>query len=508
VDTPIWLKSHSNGEYFHKQTPHEEKLRQHIFRAADENARRVGLERREFLASAMGMATTLSIISACGSDPENAGASGAGGSGGSDGGYCIPEEAQYNEELACQTLSGDEFIFDVQTHHFDPDSEWTEKNTAYMAILRDCGLDNRADCVDRNHYMDLLFCESDTTMAALSTWPAALCSEDRPVGCGLPLPNDEVARSRVVINQAANTQRIVNHCQVMPNDGLGIERQFRIMEEMVCKFGVSAWKCYPAWGPVMDSGFFLDDPVLGIPFIEKGLELGVSLFCVHKGLPIPGFDVAHNMPEDVGRVATRYRDANFVIYHSSICAGQTSWCQADEGAYDPANVTGGADTLIKSLEDNGIGPNENVFAELGSAFSQVMGDPLMAAHFIGKLLKHVGVDNVVWGTDAILAGSPQPLIEAFRKLEISTELQEKHGYPALTAAVKAKVFGLNAARIYGVDPEAKRCQVESCEMTGARQHLDEEFGGRRWTQLGPLGPRTEHDFIALARRNKAIGQPG
>jgi predicted TIM-barrel fold metal-dependent hydrolase len=500
---PIWLGSHSNGEYFHEQTPRERAIERLVLDKADELARRLGIERREFLASAMGMATTLwaiNVLSGCESSDE--------GGGGGSGNYCLPPEAMVDEQAACAALDGTEFIFDIQTHHFDPDAEWVQKNSTYLLIIQDCGMASKADCVSRDEYMRLLFCESQTTMAALSTWPAALCTETRTTACGLPLPNEEVAKSRDAINLAAHSQRIVNHCQIMPNDPFGLEKQLAIMEEIACGHGAFAWKCYPAWGPEANTGFFLDDPLLGIPFIEKGLELGVKLFCVHKGLPIPGFDVPHNHPEDIGRVAKRYPEAQFIVYHSAICTGQSLFCNANEGPYDPANATEGTNTLIKSMEDNGIGPNQNVYAELGSAFSQVRNDATMAAHFIGKLLKYVGENNVLWGTDAILFGSPQGLIESFRALTIPQQMQEQYGYPELTAELKAKILGLNAAKVYGVDPALKRCQLEQCSTTTLRRELDGELGGRRWTMIDPLGPRTRREFFALARKNRALGRPG
>ena len=78
-----------------------------------------------------------------------------------------------------------------------------------------------------------------------------------------------------------------------------------------------------------------------------------------------------------------------------------------------------------------------------------MRDPTTAAHLLGKLLTHVGQDNVLWGTDSIWYGSPQDQIQAFRSFQIAPELIEAHGYPVLTPALKAKVFGLNGARVYG-----------------------------------------------------------
>ena len=66
---------------------------------------------------------------------------------------------------------------------------------------------------------------------------------------------------------------------------------------------------------------------------------------------------------------------------------------------------------IRSLEDNGIEPGSNVYAELGSTWRFLMRDPEQAAHGLGKLLKHCGPDNVLWGTDSHLvrlAAGPDP----------------------------------------------------------------------------------------------------
>ena len=55
----------------------------------------------------------------------------------------------------------------------------------------------------------------------------------------------------------------------------------------------------------------------------------------------------------------------------------------------------------QSVETNGIGRNANVYAELGSTWRFVMRDPTTAAHLLGKLLKHIGADNVLCGTNSI-----------------------------------------------------------------------------------------------------------
>jgi predicted TIM-barrel fold metal-dependent hydrolase len=74
---------------------------------------------------------------------------------------------------------------------------------------------------------------------------------------------------------------------------------------------------------------------------------------------------------------------------------------------------------------------------------------------LGKLLLTVGEDRILWGTDSIWYGPPQPLIDAFRSFTIPEDLRARHGYPELTPGVKEKILSTNAARLYGVDPRPR-----------------------------------------------------
>src|SRR4029453_18250449 len=124
-----------------------------------------------------------------------------------------------------------------------------------------------------------------------------------------------------------------------------------------------------------------------------------------------------------------------------------------------AHATRGVDTLIKSVEDNGIGRNANIYAELGSTWRFVMRDPTTAAHLLGKLLKHIGEDNVLWGTDSIWYGSPQDQIQAFRSFHINPVLAEAHGYPELTPVLNRRC---SASMAHG-------STVSTCRSAGGRR---------------------------------------
>jgi hypothetical protein len=84
------------------------------------------------------------------------------------------------------------------------------------------------------------------------------------------------------------------------------------------------------------------------------------------------------------------------------------------------------------------------------------------------VLKPVGEDRVVWGTDSIWFGTPQDQIQALRTFQISEELQERHGYPALTDEIKAKIFGINSARLYGIEPITGQCDLTAEEVEAVR----------------------------------------
>jgi hypothetical protein len=75
---------------------------------------------------------------------------------------------------------------------------------------------------------------------------------------------------------------------------------------------------------------------------------------------------------------------------------------------------------------------------------------------LGQIIGAFGADHVIWGTDCIWWGSPQWLIEAFRRYQIPAELQDKFGYAEITAANRDIIFGKNLAGLYNIDVDAQR----------------------------------------------------
>lgn len=496
-EPPFWFGDHSNGELYHEATAKERLMRELILERGVEEARRHGMERREFMASGLGVALSFSVmnlVNGCsGGDDGGFNMDGGGassGDGGPDGGHASdPDPVQCEEALDYSET----FIFDIQTHRVE---SAPGVYRSFLGVLPQgmCGK-GVPECYSKDEYIRELFLESDTTMTVLSGVPAVDGSN--------PLTNEQIAETRDYVNGlASDSERVITHAMVLPN--YNQEAQLAGMARIASERGpIGAWKCYTPWGPGDGvTGFWLDDPKTGIPFIERGRQVGVKVFCCHKGLPLPGFDNNFGDPKDIGVVAKLYPDCKFVVYHSAYQFGS-----GDENTPYTMGAKSGVNSLVTALLDNGHKPGANIYGELGTTWYNVMNDPARATHVLGKLLKYVGEDNIVWGTDSMWYGSPQPQIMTFMSFQMDQRIRETQGYPDLTPAIKAKILGLNAAKVFGVDPERKRCGIKAGAIQAHKEALDDEFGKYRWALQKPR-MTTRRDFLRNASLSRAAKRPG
>ena len=467
---PIKIDTATNGEYAPRPLPEVNRAANALAKErAGAFAKILDLSRRSFLVSSCGAAATLLAFN------EVHAADGSTG-----GRFELSREAALEPAAADAALGGDEVIFDIQGHHMSPITKWRSPKAPWFEFsmeipraqpCRPGPADGRhLECLSRDVFVKEMFLDSDTAIGVLTFVPSI--EED------MPLSTEEAAITKSIVDALDGTERLLLHGRVIANAPGDIER----MDKLVKHWNIAAWKTYTQFG----KGWWLDDPKVGIPFIERARELGPKLICIHKGIPLApmGRDLTYSRCDDVGRVARRFPDVTFIIYHSG-------WDPAyKEGPFTPGVAKGGVDTLVQSLIDNGIAPNSNVYAELGSTWREMMKSPEEAAHVLGKLVKYVGEDRVVWGTDSIWYGSPQDQIQAFRAFQISDEFCEKYSYSRLTPEVKRKIFGLNAAKPYRVD------------LSRVRQHLDKDAIGRaraasseRNPTFLTYGPRTRREFL-------------
>lgn len=477
---PIKFGPCSNGEYEPRPLTNvlEETVR--LARAAcAENARRTGVSRRTFLRSVCGAATTLLVLNACSRD--EARSNGRRPPGGS---YDIPTTATTDPEAARAALAGDEFVFDVQGHLLE---YRVNPATRYVQDFWDgfpqqhCGEADPRTCFSIKHFMEEVFLKSDTSMIVLSALPLEPANS--------PFSAEIMDETRRTAEALCHDQRVLLQAQALPNVG-ELGANLDAMAAAVEQYPIVAWKTFTNFPDLWDgsgNAWRLDDgdpslALVGDAFIEQARALDVPIVTVHKGFSERS---PHASPIDIGPAATRHPDVQFVVYHSGYEPNLI------EGPYDAANADTGVNRLIASIAGAGIGPNQNVWAELGSTWWSVMGSPDQAAHLLGKLLRYVGEDNVLWGTDSLFYGAPQDQIQAFRAFQIGPEYQEQYGYPALTDDVKRKVLGLNALRLHDVDPITVPCPFTREELEQIRFEMPNPN-----RTYGPTNASEQRAFVA------------
>jgi hypothetical protein len=484
---PIKVDTTTNGEFAPRPLGiHSRRANELAHARVAENARRTNLSRRSFLTSSCGAAATLLAF--------NEAHAAFGKTGGY---YAIPAEAALEPAVADAIIGGDEFIFDIQGHHVNPLDRWRAPNRRFMQGLKfmphgQCDyLDpdsefGHLECYTGKAFVKEMFLDSETDIAILTFTPSTLEN--------MPLTEDEAAATRDLVEVLDGDRRLLLHGRVIPNLDGDLDRMPGIIEE----WDIAAWKTYTQASPDGTGGWWLDDEEHGARLIEMARKTGVKIICCHKGLPLPGGLMSKENRlfgscRDVGPAARQNPDMDFIIYHSGFDP------DIEEGPFESGDDPRGIDSLIQSLLSNELGPGGNVYAELGSTWRYLLRDPVEAAHAIGKLLKYVGEDNVVWGTDCIWYGSPQDQIQAFRAFQIAPELREKYGYPEITPEIRAKVFGLNAAKPYRIAPEEIHRHIGSDPVQQAR----ENYQGREDPSFLTYGPKTRREFLDLLRMSAA-----
>ena len=428
---PPLLRHASSDEYEPlPRTARDARALERLAAELPRRARAVGMTDDEYRFDRRGTAATLRAV-----DAEHGG-----------GFFAVPEEATFDSEAAEAAFAGGAPVVDVQTHLVDP-QRWSGSHAAALAGFLEMvdpqrwpdGVD--PNLIDAGAWASLVFGASETAIALLTSTPGPTDSN--------VLTNRQIASAREVVDRYSDSGRVLTHAIVHPNLGAA---ELDAMTEWSETCRPSGWKCYTLWGPPTAAsptgGWFLDDEEVGFPFLERVRALGPRLVATHKGLggPIPDASVAAASPRDIGPAASAFTDIDFVVYHS----GYERNPDGQEGPYDgdrPAPSRRGVDRLVASLAEHGIGPGANVYAELGTTWFLLLRRPLEAAHVLGKLLCALGPERILWGTDSIWYGSPQPLIDAFRAFTIPESLQAEFGYPALDADAKERILSFNAREV-------------------------------------------------------------
>ncbi len=309
VRLPIKLDTATNGEYAPIPLAPVASPRAPVgMDSATDNAKRLGLDRRSFLVSACGAATSLLAMN------EAYAASGARG-----GFFQIEPEAALDVQLARSTVDGNEFIFDVQGHFVNPTGAWLKRLPAGAKPLQ--GFTSSARCEPHQG-------PGRVRLPALHR--ARPVRQGRVHGLG-HRPDGAVvrpvdARRRTADDRGGGgdgahrraAERHAPPAAPWPRQSeparrprghgrarsalqdLGLEDVHAVGAR---RHRASSWTTTPAFA-----------------LIEKARKLGIRNIAIHKGLPFGPKSYEHSTCVDIGRVAKRYPDVNFLIYHSGFVA--------------------------------------------------------------------------------------------------------------------------------------------------------------------------------------------
>ena len=141
---------------------------------------------------------------------------------------------------------------------------------------------------------------------------------------------------------------------------------------------------------------------------------------------------------------------NFVIYHSALRPfvelPDKAWAEFEQ----PAASSGRP--ISRKFRRSSASPT-SMPSSVPRFANSAVAHPKFCAALLGTLIKGLGVDHVMWGTDSVWYGSPQWQIEAMRRLEIPEDMQKKYGFAPLgdaNSATKQLIFGGNATRFYQI----------------------------------------------------------
>jgi predicted TIM-barrel fold metal-dependent hydrolase len=481
VDSPMPTQVVSNEEFTPRPQSEPQKHVEHLIgELAAERSKKLGMDRRSFMASSMGMATCfLASNKVYGNvwDVED---------------VETWEPAAYDEKWP----KDEYFIIDVQAHFTNglPIPGFRD-----MEFVKNMGFNLKTDseAYSFRNFVKEMFFDSDTNMVVISGVPSKenLRGPDgkvlegaarTPGAAGRVLPSWVMAEARKKINTAAGSQRALNQGNLAPNhywdkakNAINKAELIEQMEREIQVYGIGSWKWYCHTDPAQTgNGFQLDDDNAQF-FIEESRKRGLKVISTHKGYSYQSRTLGHLAnPKDVEKAALRNPDFTFVVYHSAIQHGPNEANWKESNNYDPNTGDFAWHNVLMDIKKRNPKMN-NVYCEIGSFFNVLaVTDPVLAMHGMGKNIKYYGADHVVWGTDCLWWGSPQWGIDALRRFNISPEMCEKFGYKPITKEDKAKIFGLNAAKIYGVNVKAKRNALKQDSLEQMKIAYQERGGLR------------------------------
>jgi predicted TIM-barrel fold metal-dependent hydrolase len=444
--SPVPTQIVSSDEYVPvPQTDRQREVEARLRDISDTLAKRQGLSRRRFFQTAAGMAASFVALNQVFGPLFDA----------------SPAEAATPEVADARAAAlSDQFVIDGHTHFLRDDTKLTGFVRQREAVGKSgwnkalAEKEQTLDDLKYDNYLKEIYLDSDTKIALLSNSPSEV-PEDWFI------PQEQVFATRERVNREAGSRRMLAHFTITPGWPGWLDQ----IDEAIERFKPDSWKGYTVGDnthkELAKHPYRLDDEKLMYPFYEKAVKSGIRNVCIHKGLFAPAVEqrFPHLRPYadvgDVGRAAKDWPDLNFLIYHSAYrwVGGNPADGMAE---FDRTGRSSWTSELAEIPEKYGV---TNVYGDLGQLFAwTAVAEPRLAAALMGMLIKGLGVERVLWGSDALWTGAPQWQIEGLRRLEIPEDMQKKYGFAPLGPAdgpTKTAILGGNTARLYGLQRQAE-----------------------------------------------------
>ena len=472
--SPIPTQNVSSDEYMPcPQTEKQLEFEARIKEYGGELARKHGMTRRAFFKTAGGMAAAFVAMN------DTYGPL-----------FQVSRAEAATPEMADERAKAlkNQFIMDMHTHFLRDDTR-IKTFVAQRATVGQLGwnptLKGKEQTIDDlkfANYFKEVFLDSDTKVAMISGSPSHEPQD-------WFLTNEMKFDARAKVNKEAGTKRMFSHAMITPGWPGWLERVDADFE----KLKPDSFKGYTIGDNtnkhLSKHPYRLDDEKVMYPFYERLVKWqktspGIINVCIHKGLFPPAVEkqfphlLAYSDVRDVGKAAKDWPQLNFVIYHSG---WRWTGPDAPKLAWEHFEKTGRIEWVTDLADIPGQYGVKNVYGDLGQLFAwSTTANPRLGAAVMGTLVKGLGHDHVVWGTDAVWTGAPQWQIEALRRLEIPEDMQKKYGYAPLGAAdgpVKTAIFGGNNARIYKVSPK-QQAEVVTDRVAQIKETYEKYGEGR------------------------------
>ena len=484
--SPVPTRMISNGEYMPvPQTDKQKRVEARTKELADAASKKLGISRRQFLASSGGMAAALVAMNEVFGRFFNVSLTE------------LFEPAAYAQAAPPKEL----FVFDDQLHFvrgsrpspaalraiaqgpssaphvksnpYNPRGQrdelgdaWSVWNPALVGLPIDSGYAHLTQFI-KDVYLD-----SQVTIGLLSNVTASMVQiegaqsraprNSQEAQQGEILTAAQTAAARNFINEISGSSRMLCHGLLYVGKG-----NLAYIQEQIDQNKPDSWKGYN----ISNSAKVDDDPnslmrqwrhddaEVAYPTFDliqknyqrlKSQKPGFNNICVHKGLAPGPPDPKRGHPEDLPKAARDWPKLNFITYHACI---QPNFFMVDTlDEIKAGKLRGGVPNISWTTEYAQLVQGlPNCYAEIGTTWaSSVVTFPTIAAHVMGQLMKFMGEDRILFGSDSVWYGSPQWQIEALWRFQIPAALREKYGYPELTESAKRKILGLTSAKLYGI----------------------------------------------------------